>query len=250
MCDETPSLAPTSQLIDGSSCSGVKAPFQELIDLALKFMERVPPSCVLNISHNYYMEDQFELMMSIAPMIVMLKLHPWSGLVATPQEGADLLEDMSLSCDVGEDRRRVHDGHQQQQSLRTKIALKLCTDDNNNIVSVHWHSKNPAVIACGYGRGERVFLNHRTLKRFALLSAAFIAFVPSNYITEITKQLDFNHHFLSSYLENMGFGTIGNVALENMDTNTMGLAAGGSCLLEDYDLSFLTTSLSTCGIHS
>jgi len=247
ICDETPSLAPTSQLIDGSSCSGVKAPFQELIDLALKFMERVPPSCVLNISHNYYMEDQFEPMMSIAPMIVMLKPHPWWGLVATPQEGEDLLEDMSLPCGVM-GRRRVH-GHQQQQSLRTKIALEVDRDDNNNIVSVHWHSKNPAVIACGYGRGERVFLNHRTLKRFALLSAAFIAFVPSNYITEITKQLDFNHHFLSSYLENMGFGTIGNVALENMDTNTMGLAAGGSCLLEDYDLSFLATSLSTCDIH-
>ena len=67
------------------------------------------------------------------------------------------MEDMSLSCDVGEDRRRVHDGHQQEQSLRTKIALEVDRDDDNNIVSVHWHSKNPAVIACGYGRGERVF---------------------------------------------------------------------------------------------
>lgn len=238
--DETPSLAPTSPLTDGSSCSGVKAPFQEIIDLALKFMERIPPSSVLNISQHYFLDDQFEPMVSIAPSIVMLQPHPWWGLVSSPEAGCLLRQGKNPA----EDTTLVTNQKLKQQPSQT-IAFEINGNDEN-VVFIRWHSKNSAVIACGYGRGERVFLKHRLLKRFALLSAAFIAFLPTELwsITEVTKQLDIN--YISSYFDVESFSSVRD-AFE-LDS-VIGRTVAESCLLEDYELSFLTASLSTCDIH-
>lgn len=116
----------------------------------------------------------------------------------------------------------------------TFIEFKVHSN-NDNVVFICLHCKNSDVIACGYGRGEKVFLKHHLRQRFARLSVAFIAFLPFELwrITDVTKQLGIN--YISSDFGVESFSSVRD-ALE-LDSG-LKLTVGESCLLEDNELSF------------
>mmetsp|Transcript_32418 Transcript_32418/g.49301 ORF Transcript_32418/g.49301 Transcript_32418/m.49301 type:complete len:425 (+) Transcript_32418:1-1275(+) len=165
---ETQSLMSTTSTI-GSTC-GVKAPFQEILDLALKYMERFPPKHLLKVSKRYFFEDQLQPMMSIVPSITLLHPQPKWGLIS--HTAADWVLKQRRCKEEGRSLNRRGRRERKKTFEKTEQEHKKNSNDDDIMLYLRKHCKDKAVIACGYGRGEEEFLARRRLRRIALTTAA------------------------------------------------------------------------------
>lgn len=169
-CDdaETQSLMSSASTM-GSTC-GVKAPFQEILNLALNYMERFPPKHLLKVSKRYFFEEQFQPLMDIVPSISLFHPHPSWGLRA--QTPADWVLKQRRCAEEGRSLNRR--GRRERKKAQGKPIGDQKTNSNDDSIMVYLrnHSKDKAVIACGYGRGEEEFVARRRLRRIALATVA------------------------------------------------------------------------------
>ena len=173
----------------------VKAPFQEIIDGALAFMNQLPPRRLMWLARKYYGKDEgFETMLQVTPSISLLQPHPRWGLVATAP--ADwVLKQRARRREGRKTTRR--DRRSRRSSSRSQSVTR--GDGSNNAAIVDGseaeqikeflaeNCKNPAVIACGYGTGDEDAIRRRRQRRVIVgsIAVALFAVAVAVYVNSI-----------------------------------------------------------------
>mmetsp|Transcript_23720 Transcript_23720/g.27000 ORF Transcript_23720/g.27000 Transcript_23720/m.27000 type:complete len:843 (+) Transcript_23720:113-2641(+) len=169
---------PETQSIISSSTMGTmynaKAPFQELLDLALNFMERIPPRSLFKFSKRYHYDDQLETMSSIVPSIALLRPHPKWGLISSAPADWVLKEQEGRRLNRRDRRQKRNMSH---SKLRVKSEQLKSFDEHDIMRYLKQHCRDKAVIACGFGRGEEEVLVRQKLRRFALATAVVVVII-------------------------------------------------------------------------
>jgi len=171
---ETQSIVSSSTMGTMGTMYTAKAPFQELLDLALDFMERIPPRNLFKFSKRYHYDDQLEPMLPVVPSIVLLRPHPQWGLISTAPADWVLKEQEGRRLNR-RDRRQKRKTSPSKPEAKTE-QLKFF-DERESTKYLKHHCRDRAVIACGYGRGEEEVFARRKLRRIALATAVVVVVV-------------------------------------------------------------------------
>ncbi|GFH52626.1 hypothetical protein CTEN210_09102 [Chaetoceros tenuissimus] len=154
-----PSLTSESLL---SGCSdGTKVPFQELIDLAVKFMRRVPPRKVLDISRKYFDADTIHELLDSSNVVNML--HEPQAWATAP----------FIESDISSKRRKKNAS--KSQEVQTKSGDLKSKKNRLALESAYPHS----IIASGIGPDGDGDVIRRRKRRKLLRTSAIVVGVLS-----------------------------------------------------------------------
>jgi Rab-GTPase-TBC domain len=158
-----------------SSMFAARVPFQELIDTAISYMERMPPRNLIGLATRYYGRDQVQGMVDKAPGISFLQTPPaWT-------RAPNAKSDQTLK----QQRRAGPDGVLVRSpsvgSLHSQESMKLLDfDDNEEAIkrlALEEKSKAWAVIAAGFGLGDDVERRRRKQRKRMVAGAVAVMVV-------------------------------------------------------------------------
>ena len=157
-----------------SSMAEARVPFQELIDTAINYMERMPPRNLIGLATRYYGKEQVQDLVIQAPGISMLKTPPawcWSNSAKADwvlkQKARDARGGVSL-----------HRGSFSRDSSQTsKLLLDVNDEQDLKRLLVEEKDKSSAVIAAGFGHGDDAARRRRKQRKMAIAGAVAVAVV-------------------------------------------------------------------------
>lgn len=159
-----------------SSMNEARVPFQEILDHAVSYMDRLPPRRILDLATRYYGRDEVDAMMDAAPGIHCFQDPPaWSK---APHAKADWALRQQDRQDRGlgpsrKDKKLVERLNSQEINSRTMLDVTV-KEDRLRIEKDDW-CKALAVVAAGYGAGDEIGRRRRRRQRRMFLGALALA---------------------------------------------------------------------------
>ncbi|KAL3938551.1 MAG: hypothetical protein SGARI_001697 [Bacillariaceae sp.] len=187
-----------------SKSSKNPVPFQVVLDKALHYMKRYPPSCLVNLAQKYYADDwgnqlamlnlsaastQESMNARIQQQIVLLQPCPSFSIV--PFCASDWVVKQRLGIKTSSRKNRRRKNKQLAGNIPMKVLCASDADDNaeatltkasamDPMEFVLVNSANLAVIAAGYGSGigpEIRAARRKRLRRRLLVGTVFVGFL-------------------------------------------------------------------------
>lgn len=161
-----------------------KAPFEEILEDALSFMRRIPPSRLMSLATRYHAAETMEPMLSVTPTIVLLKPHPKWGLVSSrPSDWVLKQRARQREKDKSGKRRRTRSRSRSRSRTRTSPVRQgpppsprsNGAEETSKFLAEQ--RKNLAVIACGFGSGDEEEYHRRKRKRLLFWSTVAVGVV-------------------------------------------------------------------------
>lgn len=173
-----------------SSMLAVRVPFQELIDAAISYMERMPPRHLLGLATRYYGRDQVQIMVRNAPAISFFQTPPaWTR--ASKAKSDHLLKQQRRAETTN--GRLVRSLSSSDES--TQQWLDFDEDDDDEGIRQQFlleeRGKVLAVIAAGFGPGDDAERRRRKQQKRMVTGAIavmVVAIVVGIIVQNRTKQ--------------------------------------------------------------
>ena len=159
-----------------SSMNEARVPFQEILDNAVGYMERLPPRRVLDLAARYYGKEEVEAMLDAAPGICFLQDPPeWTK---SPCAKADwvLRQQDRQQRGLGPSRNdkklleRLN-----SQGLNSVDMLDVSVQEDRVCIENDERCKAVAVVAAGFGSGDDLERRRRRQRRNVFLGALAMA---------------------------------------------------------------------------
>jgi len=160
-----------------SSMNEARVPFQEILDNAVSYMERLPPRRVLDLAARYYGRDEVGAMTDSAPGIRFLQDPPeWTK---APHAKADwvLRQEDREQRGLGPNKKdkKLLERLQQQEGIGAPIIpLDVAKKEDRERI-IQTNERHKAVVAAGYGLGDDLERRRRRQRRRMLISALAVA---------------------------------------------------------------------------
>ena len=163
-----------------SSMNEARVPFEEILEHAVSYMERLPPRKMLGLSARYYGRDQVQELVEGAPGISFLQTPP--GWTRAPRAKSDwvLRQEDRQQRGLGPSRRDRKVVEQQQQEEEQRRVKEVCNldvedDEDRKRILADDKSKALAILAAGYGAGDDVERRRRRQRRGMMVGAVVVA---------------------------------------------------------------------------
>ena len=167
-----------------SSWTNARVPFQDLIDMAVKYMRKVPPHKLQTLAERYYGPEQVDCLLSDTPDISLLETPPdWATAMTAKADW--VLQQRQKRLKRRNSKQIFDDGGEDDDASMVEGFLK----DNAN---------NPAVIAAGFGTGDDPERRRRKRRRMMMVTAiavAVFAVFVQKHVMQLRPQAVFGESF-------------------------------------------------------
>lgn len=173
----------THSLVSSNISCISRAPFEEILENALAFMRRIPPSRLIALASRYHAEETIQPMLTMTPSIELLKPHPKWGLVSsTPADW--VLKQRARQREgrktTRKERHRARSASRSNSRTRAAPSRQAPPRGNSEEDTAKFLAKqkrNLAVIACGFGSGDEEEIRQRKRRRLLFWSSVAVALV-------------------------------------------------------------------------
>jgi len=160
--------------LNSSTVPPVRAPFQELIDSAIGYMERVPPRKLLQLAGRYYGKDELQSLLQGAGDIALLQDPPAWALADTAK--ADwVLKQQSRELAGRSPTSRRDRRNQKKRAISGPESRSNDSFDSAAPKVVQPDHRSPAVIAVGLGRDKKEKRRQQRRLKLLILGAVLAA---------------------------------------------------------------------------
>jgi len=163
-----PSLASESFMSGGGSS---RVPFQELFDLAVSYMRRVPPRAILRLAHMHYDDETMRQFMIDADSISMFQPPPAWALASTIESDRAIKKRLRMKNGIGGRTSTINEKDTDTQGSNSASA------DSLHVLTQEYKYPH-AVIAAGIGPdGDGEILKQRKRRKMWRISAIAVGIV-------------------------------------------------------------------------
>lgn len=158
-------------------CSSIepdtKVPFQDLIDMAMIYMNKIPPKDLVRIASRYHGSERVQDMMRQTPCVHVFEAPPAYTVQSTAKADWLIREEV---CEQQSPSRNLRTPTKNQTALPNTGNRTFSLDDGNVRSQLYMNSNCLAAVALGYGRGDLTQQKRRKRQRQHIKLVATCAF--------------------------------------------------------------------------